>query len=789
MSLIEIAPSRLRHGAEHLFGRGQEIKALDQAWDNPSTHILTIVAWGGVGKTSLVVEWMARKADAGWPGFERVFDWSFYSQGTREQAVVSADPFIAAALEFFGDPAMARSAALPWDKGSRLAQLVAQKRTLLVLDGLEPLQHPSGPSFAGQLRDPALLALLRGLNQRNPGLCLLTTREPIADLAPFHDTTAPKLELQRLSTGHGVKLVKRLGVLGTEAEFKILVEDVAGHALTLKLLGRYLTRAHGGDVRRRDHVKFEKADRDFKINPADADKPYGHAFKVMATYERWLGTVGESGRRQIAILYLLGLFDRPADAVCLAALRRDPVIPCLTEPLVGLSEEEWNLAVSALADCGLVQVQKEDGSPLPTVHSQASLHAHPLVREFFAMRLRKISPASTKAAHLRLFEHLQGSVPDLPESTDGLQPLYQAVAHGCQAGCYVDAFEKVLRKRIWRGDEFFSTGQYGLFSADLAALRRFFDNDWNDPVKELPRKLKARLWSLVGFRLRTISRLAEAKGPMRAALETHRLEKDWGDASKEARNLSVLYLLAGKLRYSARLAQKSVRYAEQSKDRERKVDSLAALGDALIQLGGDNTQRALECFRTAEKLQRKCKSAAHLLYSNNAFRYYKLLVDGKEYDEIIRSLDATKKLGLFLPRYKLLEEAVSNLYRGKAHFLRYLDHNSADDLRQAEKMLVESPGSLRQSGHDYWLVEGLLARASLWAVLDKLDRARVDLDDGWSIAEHGPMRLHLADIHLHRARIFRDKKELQKACALIEKCGYWRRKAELKAAADAAVDW
>jgi len=42
------------------------------------------------------------------------------------------------------------------------------------------------------------------------------------------------------------------------------------------------------------------------------------------------------------------------------------------------------------------------------------------------------------------------------------------------------------------------------------------------------------------------------------------------------------------------------------------------------------------------------------------------------------------------------------------------------------------------------------------------------------------MKLHMADIHLHRARLFRDKSELAKARALIAACGYWRRKEELE---------
>jgi hypothetical protein len=79
------------------------------------------------------------------------------------------------------------------------------------------------------------------------------------------------------------------------------------------------------------------------------------------------------------------------------------------------------------------------------------------------------------------------------------------------------------------------------------------------------------------------------------------------------------------------------------------------------------------------------------------------------------------------------------------------------------------------------------------------------LDEAWEIAERGPMRLHMADIHLHRARLFhavkpypwagdgKDKRgpkdDLAATRALIEKCGYWRRKEELEDAEEAAKTW
>ena len=48
----------------------------------------------------------------------------------------------------------------------------------------------------------------------------------------------------------------------------------------------------------------------------------------MASYESW---IGDGPERQI--LFLMGLFDRPAEREALAALRAEPPIPGLTDKL------------------------------------------------------------------------------------------------------------------------------------------------------------------------------------------------------------------------------------------------------------------------------------------------------------------------------------------------------------------------------------------------------------------------------------------------------------------------
>jgi hypothetical protein len=61
------------------------------------------------------------------------------------------------------------------------------------------------------VRDPSLQALLRELAAFNTGLCVITTRLPIADIADHEHTSAPRRDLEQLSSDAGAKLLRALG--------------------------------------------------------------------------------------------------------------------------------------------------------------------------------------------------------------------------------------------------------------------------------------------------------------------------------------------------------------------------------------------------------------------------------------------------------------------------------------------------------------------------------------------------------------------------------------------------
>jgi hypothetical protein len=438
---------------ERLVGREDELNRLDEAWADSKINILSLVAEGGAGKSALVNEWLQRLQADDYRGAEAVLGWSFYSQGTKERAT-SADPFLDWAIDKLGVKTKTTSAAA---KGEAIAEAMMRRRALLVLDGVEPLQHgPDGQT--GQLKDQGLCALLRRFAATPPaeahGLIVLTSRLAVKDVARWKESAAPVENVEKLSDETGAALLRDNGVWGTDGELKAASHEFSGHPLALGLLASFLKETQTGDVRRRDHIRALLSD------PEDPGRD--HAARVMESYEKeWL-----AGQPTLhAIMRMVGLFDRPASGDCLKALRAKPAIEGFTDAIVGLDDGAWRRAVTRLREVRLL-------SP-PDPKAPEALDAHPLAREWFGERLRQTNEAAWKAAHSRLYDHLrrttrEGKAPTLADLT----PLYQAIAHGCRAGRHQEALNEIYKGRLGRwlpnGDlEFYASFRLGAYGSNL----------------------------------------------------------------------------------------------------------------------------------------------------------------------------------------------------------------------------------------------------------------------------------------------------------------------------------
>lgn len=777
---------RLPIAGRLLIGRETELARLDAAWEDPGTHVLTFVAFGGMGKSALVSHWLDHMSADGWRGARRVLDWSFYSQGTEER-VTSADRFLDHALIWFGDPDFKGA---PRDRGLRLAELVRKEKILLVLDGVEPLQHPPTSPLAGRLKDPGLAALLKSLAGGNPGLCVVTTRERIEDLNGF-PRTAPQEDLEALSQEAGAELLKQLGVKGKDSDLLSASREFGNHALTLTLLGGYLGRACGGDVRRRKEVDLAGAD----------ERKGGHALRVIARYAEWLGEGPE-----LAALRLLGLFDRPAGPKALAALRAKPAIPGLTEPLMDLGEEEWQLALSNLREHGLLLAADP--------HQPGTLDAHPLVRVFFQEELEKQRPEAWRTGNLRLYEHLKKEAPDLPDTLEAMEPLFTAVIHGCRAGRQQEAFREVYRWRIQQGPRYFSLHKLGAFGSNLSALFGFFDRPWDQPSASFTSDAQALVVSIAGLSLSALGRLAEAVQPVEAWLRHHRDQKNWENAFEGANTLSELTLALGEVERAVAFGKQSVDLADRCDNAFYSVFSRSTLADALHQAGC--WEESAEAFREAEALQED-KLQYPRLDSLWGYRYCDLLLSRREPEDgagpdglaedpemARRFREACWEVGMWAAEalkielsvpLRLLDIPLNHLGLGRAFLGLYLTaprpaapgEEAEEVFGKAAEHLDHAVEGLRRAGIEEFIVRGLLGRAALRRLRSDLPAAESDLSEALEIAERGSMRLHECDAHLEWARLCRQrgdrdgaKQHTARARKLVEETGYGRRRREVE---------
>jgi len=623
------------------------------------------------------------------------------------------------------------------------------------LDGIEPLQW--GPRVqAGKLKDPALEALLKELGARNKGLCLLTTRIAVADLEALGGDNVRTLDLSNLSDEAGAALLRARGAKGTEEELRQASQEYNGHGLALTLLGSYLEDVAKGDIRRRK-----------EIGPLEDDERQGaHARRVMEAYETWLG------KPELAVLHMIGLFDRPAGEDEIAALRADPPVVGLNDALAGVSAREWNKLLAGLRRAGLILVEPDK-----------RLDAHPLVREHFGEQLEREQPEAWREGHRRLYEHLKATAKEYPETIEEMAPLYAAVVHGCKAGKNQEALAKVYWKRIGRGDENFNVEKLGSFGSEVAVLSAFFDPPWERLAPGLTDAWQGWILNEAGFALTALGRLPEAAGPLRLGLEREIAHQRWENAAIGASNRSVLLQSLGDLGQAVAQARNGVDFADKSAAAAERTNSRTTVAAALHASG--LLEEAAALFEEAERIQKERQPQYPRLYSLQSFRYCDLLLDqGRDAEVRERAVYA---LAISTAQLGLLSIALDHLSLGRARLLA-VQRDGDSDLAEADTALARAVDGLRRAGDQSYIPRGLLARAALHTHTRDFPKAHKDIAEALTLATRCGFRLHACDAHLAYTRLHLAESrpdlaraDLAAAERIIAETGYHRRDGDLAA--------
>jgi tetratricopeptide (TPR) repeat protein len=537
----------------HFTGRVEELARLDRWAADPQVTLIGVTAWGGAGKTALVTHWASEGGITRRAGLRGVFGWSFYADPSPEN-------WARGLLQWAGQDLGILMAGT-----GRLAEAVlAVLRAvplLLVLDGLERVQEgPAGGEF-GRLLDGTLREVLAGACQRpHGGLVVLTSRFPFADLETFDGGSARMLEVPPFTPAEGSALLAAAGGDWlAEDERRDLVRAVDGHALATGVLAGLLAAHPPSSDLAALHADLAAA--------ARTDARVG---KVLEFYAAGLG---EADRYLLAAV---SLFTRPVTA--------DAVLAVAAHKAFGGRLAGWTP--------GTVQAAVRDRlAGLATWHPDATISAHPLVRDTF----RPLAlPAAATAADTSLTGLPEGTV---TSRADALR-VTEAIELLIDAGQWQPA-DNLYRSRsgagrVWRNLPAARLGQRTATAFVATPARR------DACATHLTPRALGYFLGAAGLHAMNAGDLATARDCL--ALSA-RHDRDAGDTSNLAIDLQNLAECLGRLGLPAPAREagtEALTLAETANDRFDVLSSHAYLG-WLTSLAGD-TAAAEDHFTTADHL-------------------------------------------------------------------------------------------------------------------------------------------------------------------------------------------
>jgi tetratricopeptide (TPR) repeat protein len=761
---LDLLLAKLPSATTHLFGREAELEQIN-AWKDHK-GIFLWVAEGGTGKSALVRWWLERQA---WPAGTRFLGHSFYSQGSRNQATSSRSFLLEALkqLEVKHEESTADD-----ELGRMLAEAVAATPTVLVLDGIEPLQQIADDNkLNGMVKDRGLAALLEKL-ARQPGqsLCLASSRLHIPESSIADAAFFIQRELGLLQPEGAMQLLRQRGVRGTDVEIESMAQRCGQHPLALVLAAEFC------------HTFLQDSAAEFLAREWQPQTGGKHAASIMALFDHALEEEQQALDRELALI--LGLFDRPAPWRALLALKQAAPIVGLTVALHEADEAVILESLARLSQWGLLNADLACNEP--------ELDAHPLVREYFGGLLEQKQVEAWRAAHNVLFEWFcKLPAKWQPDTQEEMDPLYRAIGHGCKARRYLTALETVFMLRIHRSEEVYGLFQLGDYSSSLAALAGFFPNGWNQPPlavntvipkESLGERACSWLQSSVSFCFAALGWLEEAL-MLREVDRSVWLDRgDHNNFCASNMNMTNLLALLGRWREAEFLSREALDAALNIEDKEkcwqRTVESYGCLGRTLHNQGC--LSKALSAFKQAEAVLVNHSPSTPQLYSTDGYDYARLLLE---------HADKQKRLSEVLGRGRAalrIDKKQKNITSVALDYCVIGLANLARNKPDAAPALNQAVATMQRAGLLQRQPEMHLARATYLRAIRDFPAAWADHDAAYAIAYRGNMRTYLAECVLLAANLHLDEGHVAEAAAqyasvaqLIREDGYGRRYTEL----------
>ncbi|MGH8476273.1 MAG: trypsin-like peptidase domain-containing protein [Methylococcales bacterium] len=699
-------------------GRKDFLDRLDDAWRERKQRIVSLIGFGGEGKTTLARQWiepmLSGSSDQRPIG---VFWWSFYANPDIKQ-------FLEAAMQFFtGDRERVLQTSSAEGRISAIIGQLYAKRYIIVLDGIEGFQHSTSEAF-GEVSEPLLRKFLDYFSiEEHQSVCVVTSRLPLMDL--ISTIAYEQHVVEGLSTREGVDLLRVLGVNGEEVAIESVVVQWEGHPLVLVLIAADLVRHHGGDIHCIEALPRVVA----------GEPHYKRVKRVLEWYDR------NSEEADRVFLELFSVFRVPVSQALLKEIMlRDhgPGIP--NYPLFQAGEQALDWQIKLLETSRILRADLST-----SVHGEEKRYMiHPLVREFYAARFALRSAVERQAFSRAAARHYLDQAEETSEHStlNSLEPLFEAMHHAASAAEFDWAFEIYLRKIEKTTPQ--STGRIltyhlGQYAKDLDLIRQLFaDGDFSRNPLVTDRWNKRYLLNEVGLCKMTLGQVSDALSFFHRSIElAHDEPSDLNLTSINYQNSAEAYIHLGTLAYSERMVEQGLHLAIKSQLKFRIWRGLGYRAWA-VHLRGD-TAAASQLFLEAERIHSEDRSLDHLTDLWGIWHADHLIRLGDlQYAEEITTLNLQDA------EHDNLPESISQCHRvfGDLSVAKGASESTIE--LHYDKALEIA----RRITHRQVLIEALLARGRYWARAGKPDKASPDLREALEFSKLGGYRIFEVDTRI-----------------------------------------
>ena len=573
----------------HWVGRENILKSLDQDWKKPHCNVTGLIGLGGEGKSSLARRWQEKVSSySGEFQFNGVLWWNFYNNR-------NVDEFFATALEFLTKKKQATIIYTTKRRADIVANILETGRYLFVLDGLEVMQYQGGNQY-GKIESKVLRNfLLTFASKETDSRTLVTSRVQLLDLlnyASYHE-----IRLDQLTLEEGRALLKKLGVQAPNAIIDRIVQYWNGHALSLTLVGNYLTES-------KSQFGFDER---YWARSKNKDG-YQKIRRILYRYDEFMTFEDR------IFLQFFSAFRSSINQAGLSKIIRQSKLAFI-QPLRRMTSLRFQEMIERLINRGLIKPidYAKTREKLNKVGERSGfLEAHPLIREYYYSQIPiKVKPEVN--LFLAKYTHTLYK-PQIPKKLNTIKPLIDEVHYLCEAAQYDKAYRLYDRiidvipksKSGFDEDESgFLVYKIGAYETELNMLREFFPQG-NLSLNPCVSKLPDRVTVLVSVGL-DVSFLGEPHTAISINRRAGQLAIQCGErkhATWAYQNIADDYAKIGRLHDGIPVCKKEIKLAEHfNGSLTEKSGGFMRLGWIYFLLG--NVGAAERSFATAEALRPK----------------------------------------------------------------------------------------------------------------------------------------------------------------------------------------